>query len=309
MIGADRIAAIAQLMSDPASFLSRRVNEEVQALQPVVAQGGITEQVSERMARLDDIAGVVLAAKQLSPTAAIGRSGADPRIPDSIPGTNMAAAMYVASPSDMTGQDWASPAHVQAHYHLLKNLLDAGLPAEHAFVLAGDDAMGGAGSLSGIEAPDGTDGFTPDEAAVFRLGALLQNRTGIPVIQMMMAGNIGLFAHNGARVEPAINQLLNAQLQTNLAADDWGASPERAAALTVALLQGLDGIEIGELEQHQAVNDLLIASMQGDLEPLRGTLLQVIDAASMVGTAPAAPVAGQAAAQQGSTMIIGPLQG
>jgi len=194
--------------------------------------------------------------------AGIGAIGTDPRIPAKIPGTNMDAKTYVTTPKDATGQEWARMHHPESAMEMLKNLLEAGVPAETAFVLAGDDAVSGAGRLNGYNNQDGNDSFNADEAAVYRNAAEYERTSGIPVIQIMMSGHDHTYLDPSAKTTPNINKILG------LAKGDVSASPQRAAALAAALLGNADGIDIADLGQHAFKNDDLRSAMTGAIAPL-----------------------------------------
>jgi hypothetical protein len=217
----------------------------------------------------------IAAIKETLAGAGIGAIGQDPRIPAKIPGTSMDAKTYVTSPKDATGQDWARMHHPESAMEMLKNLLEAGVPEDVAFVLAGDDGVSGAGRLNGFNNQDGEDSFNADEAAVFRLAAEYERQSGIPVVQIMMSGHDHTGLDDSAKTDPKINKILAGYGFTPAAGDDETAkaynrqaSPERAAALARALLGSDPKIDIADLGQHQIKNDSLQKAMDGVVTPM-----------------------------------------
>ena len=160
------------------------------------------------------------------------------QVPMTIPGTNVDARHLIHDPKDATNQDWARMHHAQASWEIFQGLTEAGLDFKTAVILSGDDAVSGAGRLNGVNNQNGTTGFNADESAVYRLGAKVEQRTGIPVIQLMMAGH----QHNGQDESSFTNPRINSII--GLPENDRSASPERAAALRDALLSG-DALEGG----------------------------------------------------------------
>jgi hypothetical protein len=99
-------------------------------------------------------------------------------------------------------------------------------------VLSGDDAISGSGRLNGFNNQDGKDGFNDDEAAVFRMAAVVQQSTGVKALDIVAGGHSHTGIDDSAKKDPAINKLLG------LGKHDRSTSPERMAKIQKALLDG-----------------------------------------------------------------------
>ncbi len=159
---------------------------------------------------------------------AYGITGAD--IPTNIPGTNRSARQYVRDGQDATGQDWARMHHPESAWDMYRGLVGIGVDGEQALRLAGDDGVSGAGRLNGQNNQDGGNGFNAGEVEVWKQAARLQQQTGLPIIQTMMAGH----DHNHLDASALTNPSVNARL--GITGRD--ASPARAQAIFEGLLAG-----------------------------------------------------------------------
>lgn len=229
----------------------------------------------------------------------VGKIGEDARIPATIPGTTMDAKTYALSTTDASGQQWARPHHPQSAFAMLRSLLEAGVPAEQAFVLAGDDGVSGSGRLNGYNNQDGKDSFNADEAAVFRVGAEIERATGIPVVQLMMGGHDHTGLDESAKTKPNINKILG------LDPNDVSASPARAAALSTALLGNTEGIDIGNVGKFEFDNKRLVAANANALAPMAAPAVGH-DMAGMTGMTGMTAVAGAQTATAGASMVAAP---
>ncbi|MCW2925832.1 MAG: hypothetical protein JWM98_3236, partial [Thermoleophilia bacterium] len=157
-----------------------------------------------------------------------GIDGAD--IPAKIPGSDRDAREYVKSAQDATGQDWARMHHPESAWDMYKGLTGIGVDGETALSLSGDDGVSGAGRLNGQNNQDGGNGFNAGEVEVWKQAAQLQQRTGLPVVQTMMAGHDHGALDPSALTDPAVN--------SRLGITGTGATAERANAITAGLLSG-----------------------------------------------------------------------
>lgn len=165
---------------------------------------------------------------QPSYLSAYGIDGKD--IPAKIPGTTRDAREYVGAAEDATGQEWARMHHPESAWDMYDGLVKAGVGGEQALRLAGDDGVSGAGRLNGQNNQDGSNGFNEGELEVWKQAADLQARTGIPVVQTMMAGHDHNMLDPSALTEPAANK--------RLGITGRDASPARADAIYQGLLTG-----------------------------------------------------------------------
>ncbi|MCW2974279.1 MAG: hypothetical protein JWN72_2552 [Thermoleophilia bacterium] len=154
-------------------------------------------------------------------------------IPQTVPGTTMAALNYVGSARDATGQQWARPHHAQTAPAVYRMLTAAGLTSSAALVLASDDGISGAGRLNGMNEQDGSaSGLNAGERATWAFAAQLQLQTGVPVIMHLVHGHDHAGLDPSALTKPKINALIG------MAADDRSASDARLAAIYESLKDG-----------------------------------------------------------------------
>lgn len=165
---------------------------------------------------------------------------------ETVPGSPLRAKDVVLSGKDIAGEEWARPHHAESSWGVYKKLTDAGLDWKTSMVLSGDDAISGSGRLNGFNGQDGKDGFNDDEAAVYRMAAVAQQATGIPVLETMIGGHAHTNLDPSAKTKPAINELIG------LDKNDRSASPDRVAKIKRALL---DGTIKGGNAKKFAIND------------------------------------------------------
>lgn len=157
------------------------------------------------------------------------------QIPAQVPGTPLNAKQVVMSGKDITGQQWARPHHAESAWPVFKQLMDSGLDWKSSMILSGDDAISGSGRLNGFNNQDGKTGLNADERAAFRLGALVQQQTGINVIGIMAGGHSHTGLDDSAKTDPRVNKLIG------LAKNDRSNSAERLALIYQGLLSGTVG--------------------------------------------------------------------
>lgn len=151
---------------------------------------------------------------------------------ENVPGSTINAKGVVMSGKDITGEEWARPHHAESSWAVYKKLNDAGVDWKSAMALSGDDSVSGSGRLNGFNGQDGKTGFNADEKAIFQMGAVVQQQTGIPVIQLMAGGHAHTNLDASAKTNPNINKLIG------LAKNDRSSSPDRMARVSQALIDG-----------------------------------------------------------------------
>jgi hypothetical protein len=195
------------------------------------------------------------------------------QIPAQIPGTPMDARAYVASGKDITGQDWARPHHAGSQFKALSGLIEAGVGWQDAMVLAGDDGISGAGRLNGVNGQDGKDGFNDGEEEIFAKGALLQQQTGINVVQLMMGGHNHLGGDPSALTNPNINRILR-KTDPTIAKDDRTSSAARAQDIYQAIVDGkVSDLDKADAKGTQATNKKLLAKATGGATAIQASAL------------------------------------
>lgn len=184
-------------------------------------------------------------------------------IPEKIPGTPMNARAYVASGKDITGQDWARPHHAGSQFKVLSGLIDAGVNWKNAMVLAGDDGISGSGRLNGVNTQDADKtGMNAGEQEIFSLGAQIQKKTGINVIQLMMGGHNHLGGDPSALTNPKLNKLIDQGKSNRKNGAD------RADAVYQAFLDGTAGdAKEAKADGTKAGNKGLLKHAKGAIAP------------------------------------------
>lgn len=159
-----------------------------------------------------------------------------------VPGSPILAKDAVMSGTDLAGEEWARPHHAESSWPMYKALIDAGLDYQTAGVLSGDDAVSGAGRMNGFNNQNGNTGFNDDEKAIYQIAARVQERTGIPVVQILAGGHAHTGLDDSAKTKPAIDKLTGVPLK--------GSDPAvRANAIYEVLTDGtIRGGDIGKFD-------------------------------------------------------------
>lgn len=238
----------------------------LEAYAPQVYQKLVTAQNEGRGTILGGAAHIMGLVKTSDPSES-GLSAADLQtVPSKIPGTPMDAKQYIASGKDITGQDWARMHHAGSQFRVMSGLINAGLDWKDAMILSGDDGISGSGRLNGVNNQDNKGGMNKGEREIWSYGAQLQQRTGIPIIQIMMGGHNHLGGDESALTNPKINKIIGFDKK------DRSASPERAAAIYQTLLNGKVGdSKLAHAKGTKADNKHLLKYAKGGLQPREAT--------------------------------------
>ncbi|MCW2926137.1 MAG: hypothetical protein JWM86_105 [Thermoleophilia bacterium] len=189
---------------------------------------------------------------------------------EQVPGSPLNAKKIVMSGKDIAGEEWARPHHAESSWGVYKSLTDKGLDWKTSMVLSGDDAISGSGRLNGFNNQDGKDGFNDDEAAVFRMAAVVQQSTGIPAVDIVAGGHSHTGLDESAKTKPNINKLIG------LNHGDTSSSPQRMALIQKALLDGT--IKGGNAKKFAVDDKLAYKGAGGNSQVLQYAISQVAGA-------------------------------